>query len=173
MRKSAKLKFVLMVWPCVFVLTVALSLLTQWAGGFFDIDFPEQTSLDLVRRCAGWNWQFLFLLAQVLVLAPVVEELLFRCVFFALPVSGLRNVEFARWIAISFAVLSSALFSAAHYLLAPFPDNAFLALFFFGLAQCWFYRRTGSLWCAMLNHFLFNVTNLVLLFILQLFGVTN
>ena len=61
--------------------------------------------------------------------------------------------------------MSSALFSAAHYIAQPFPDAAFLALFFFGLAQCWLYRKTDRIWCAMLNHFLFNLTNLVLLFV--------
>lgn len=166
MGKGAKLRFVLRAWPCVFVLTVALSFLTQWVGGLLGFDFPEQPSLDLVRRCAGWNWQFLFLLAQVLILAPVLEEAFFRGVLFKVPVFGLRGVGSARQIVLSFAVLSSVLFSAAHYLLAPFPDNAFLALFFFGLAQCWIYRRTDAIWCAMLNHVLFNATNLVLLFIL-------
>ena len=66
----------------------------------------------------------------------------------------------------SIAVFSAILFSAAHYLDQPFPDAAFLALFFFGLAQCWLYRKTSHLWCAILNHGLFNLTNLVLLFIL-------
>ena len=68
--------------------------------------------------------------------------------------------------AIKFPIFSAALFSAAHYLQFPFPDDAFLALFFFGLAQCWLYTKTDRLWCAMLNHGLFNLTNLILLFLL-------
>ena len=68
--------------------------------------------------------------------------------------------------AIAPMVASSALFSSAHYIAQPFPDSAFVALFFFGLAQCWLYRKTGRIWCAMLNHFLFNLTNLVLLLLL-------
>ena len=36
----------------------------------------------------------------------------------------------------SIAVFSAILFSAAHYLAQPFPDSAFLALCFSGLAQC-------------------------------------
>ena len=31
------------------------------------------------------------------------------------------------------------------------------------MAQCWLYRRTGSLWCPILNHMLFNMTNLAFL----------
>jgi len=65
----------------------------------------------------------------------------------------------------SIAAFSSILFSAAHYIFQPFPDAAFIALAFFGLAQCWLYRKTDRLWCPMLNHALFNFTNLVLLFI--------
>ena len=74
------------------------------------------------------------------------------------------------------AIQSAALFSFVHYLnlqivqgsltLNGFRtlDNAFLALFFFGLAQCWVYFKTRHIWCPMLNHALFNLTNLILLF---------
>ena len=98
------------------------------------------------------------LLAQVVVLMPIVEEVVFR-----LPTRWLRN-----W---GWFFFFSLLFSAAHYIQQPWPDAAFLALFFFGAAQCWLYRKTGRLWCAMLNHALFNATNLVLLFVLPLFGL--
>ena len=65
------------------------------------------------------------------------------------------------------ALVASALFSAAHYVLAPWPDNAFFALFFFGFAQCWLYQKTERLWCVVLNHALFNLTNLVLMFFVK------
>ena len=78
---------------------------------------------------------------------------------------------------VALAAVVSALFSFAHYIdyaktvstrALAFTgwNSAFLALFFFALAQCWIYRRTGALWCALLNHALFNLTNLALLFIL-------
>ena len=66
----------------------------------------------------------------------------------------------------SIILFSSLLFSAAHYLAQPWPDAAFLALFFFGVVQCGLYQKTGCIVCAMLNHALFNLTNLVLLFVL-------
>ncbi len=62
-------------------------------------------------------------------------------------------------------MFSAAAFSAAHYIQMPWPNNAFIALFFFGLAQCWLYRKTDYLWCPALNHALFNTANLVLMFI--------
>ena len=60
----------------------------------------------------------------------------------------------------------SALFSAAHYIAQPFPDSVFIALFFFGMAQCYLYKKTSSIWAPVLNHTLFNLTNLVLLFVI-------
>ncbi|MBR5549164.1 MAG: CPBP family intramembrane metalloprotease, partial [Kiritimatiellae bacterium] len=114
------------------------------------------------------------LLLQVLLQAPALEEALFRWLGWRLPVKFLsRGKSAAAW---AFAVASSAAFSAAHYIdymaLAKsggfkwLPlSNAFLALFFFGLAQCWLYRKTDRIWCPMLNHALFNLTNLVLLFV--------
>ena len=105
------------------------------------------------------------LVAQVLALMPVLEEILFRWLLFRLParVAERRTGAPVRRTAIGLAVLSSALFSAAHYIAQPFPDAAFIALFFFGLAQCRLYLATERIWCTMLNHALFNLTNMVLL----------
>ena len=111
-----------------------------------------------------------FLLLQVVVLLPVIEELIFRWALVKLPTRLAAKVRKAEVpmsgrIGWTLAAVSSALFSAAHYIAQPFPDAAFIALFFFGLAQCWLYAKTGRLWCPMLNHMLFNLTNLVLMFI--------
>ena len=123
--------------------------------------------------------KFLINIPLVLVIAPVFEELLFRGLLWRLPTRALgkrrktedgigQETEDGRraWVPAAGAVVSSALFSAAHYLQFPFPDDAFLALFFFGLAQCWLYTKTDRLWCAILNHSLFNFTNLILLFLI-------
>jgi len=45
-------------------------------------------------------------------------------------------------------------------------NNAFIALFLFGMAQCWLYKTTSWLWSPILNHALFNATNVALIFIL-------
>ena len=179
------LKFTLKAWPMIAAATIGLCYLTQLVAGWFGIELPDQANLDLVRRYAGWNRTFVFLCAQVLILMPALEELVFRFLLFKLPCKvgrarrARRNPGKAenaphddcgapggRALPLTAAVLSSLLFSAAHYIVQPFPDAAFIALFFFGLAQCWLYRKTGYLWCAILNHGLFNLTNLVLLFVL-------
>ena len=157
------LKFTLKAWPVIAAATIGLCYLTQTVAKGFGIELPDQANIELVKRYAGWNRTFVFLCLQVLVLMPAIEELIFRFCLFKLPCRGTPG---GRALPLTTAIFSSALFSAAHYLAQPWPDAAFIALFFFGLAQCWLYRKTGHLWCAVLNHGLFNLTNLVLLFIL-------
>lgn len=155
-----RLTFTLKAWPVIALATIGLCFLTKTVAGWLGIDLPDQQNIDVVRQYLAHAFDSArhfgtaaFLVAQVVVLLPAVEEVVFR-----LPTRWLRN---GGWF-----FFSSALFAAAHYIAQPWPDAAFLALFFFGLAQCGLYRKTGRLWCAMLNHALFNLTNLVLLFIL-------
>ena len=163
----SSLKTTLKSWPIIAIATISLCYLTQLVAKAFGIELPDQANIELVKRYAGWNKTFVFLCAQVLVLMPAIEELIFRWLLWRLPTRTLdlrRKTEGKCDLPV--AIVSSLLFSAAHYLAQPFPDAAFIALFFFGLAQCWLYRKTGHLWCAILNHGLFNLTNLILLFIL-------
>ena len=149
-------------WPVIAAATIGLCYLTQTVAGWMGITLPDQANIEIVRRYAGWNRTFLFLCAQILVLLPALEELIFRYLLFRLPSKLIPHPSSL----IPAAAISSLLFSAAHYIAQPWPDAAFIALFFFGLAQCWLYRKTQRLWCVILNHGLFNLTNLVLLFLL-------
>jgi len=187
------LKFTFKAWPIIALATIGLCYLTQQVASWFGIELPDQANIDIVRRCAGWNWTFAFLCLQIIVLLPAVEELAFRYLLFRLPLrlagktkegsfltsgedaaspfqdecdQGRSGVLAACQKTAPWAILASALFSAAHYIAQPWPDAAFVALFFFGLAQCWLYKKTDRLWCPILNHALFNLTNLVLLFII-------
>jgi len=171
--------------------TIGLCYLTQAVAKLFGIELPDQQNIDIVRQwglhCFD-SWRhfrvFAILCVQVLVVMPALEEFVFRWLLFRLPgrlldkrTGGARETR-ARLMSLTsltslgsklsalLALGSSALFAAAHYLAQPWPDAAFVALFFFGLAQCWLYRKTDRLWCAMLNHALFNLTNLVLLFVI-------
>ena len=159
-------------WPVIALATIGLCYLTQTVAKSFGIELPDQANIELVKRYLGWNKTFILLCVQVLVLMPAVEELIFRFLLFKLPAKWADKREWRSGILSAstktapWAIISSILFSAAHYIFQPFPDSAFLALFFFGLAQCWLYKKTAHLWCAVLNHALFNLTNLVLLFIL-------
>lgn len=173
---NERMKTTLRAWPVITAATIGLCFATQTVAKLFGIDLPDQDQVEFVRRYAGWNLTFAFIVMQVAVLVPVIEELLFRCALWKAPL-----MAFGHWDKggqaprAALAVAVSALFSFAHYvdypMLAASPSKfaltgwncAFIALFFFGLAQCWLYRRGGALWCAMLNHMLFNLTNLVLL----------
>ena len=168
------LKTTLKAWPLIASITVALCFLTGVVSEYvFGVKLDNQASLEQVRSMitwlvqrlcgnAGWHWYFfkdlfslLWMLFWLVVLVPVLEEVVFRWL--------LWRLSRPKWPIIS-AVTSSALFSAAHYIQMPWPNNAFIALFFFGMAQCWLYRKTDRLWSPMLNHALFNLTNLALLF---------
>ena len=171
-HQTSNIKLTLRAWPVIAIATIGLCYLTQTVAKSFGIELPDQENIEIVKRYAGWNWNFALLCVQVLVLMPAVEEFVFRFLLFRLPArlagkrewgSGLLSAcgKTAPW-----AIGSSVLFSAAHYIVQSWPDAAFLALCFFGLAQCWLYTKTDRIWCAMLNHGLFNLTNLILLFVL-------
>ena len=180
-QMNDKLKFTLKAWPVIASATIGLCFLTQGVAKLFGIDLPDQEQMTMVRNYLLHAFDstqhfkvVVSLLFQVLLLAPAFEEVLFRWIGWRLPVKFLsRGKSAAVW---AFAVASSAVFSAAHYIdyialvksggFQWLPlSNAFLALFFFGIAQCWLYRKTDRIWCPMLNHCLFNLTNLVLMFV--------
>ena len=147
-------------WPVIAAITIGLCFLTQRVALLLGFELPDQQNVEVVRQWLMHAFDSVnnfktcaLLLAQVLVLLPALEETIFR-----LPTRWLRGKPW--W------ALSSVLFSAAHYIMQPFPDAAFIALFFFGLAQCWLYKKTGRLWCPILNHCLFNLTNVVLVLII-------
>ena len=176
-----KLKTTLKAWPLITSATIGLCFLTQAVAKLFGIDLPDQHQVEAVRDMFAHAFDsaqafstLCLVLLQVLVVMPVIEEFLFRWLLVMMPTR--RFSIAAKMAALPVIVLSSALFSFAHYIdyvslmhgrgFAMTGWNAaFIALFFFGLAQCWLYRRTAHIWCPMLNHALFNLTNIVLLFV--------
>ncbi len=152
-----KLKTTLVWWVAITAITIGLCHLTQIIADLFGIELPDQANLDLVKNSAGWNLKFLGLCVYIVCITPAIEEFLFRYLCWKV------HKPQREW---SLAILSAALFSAAHYLFQPFPDNAFIALFAFGMMQCALYKRTGAIWCPIVSHALFNAVNLVLLFAL-------
>ena len=172
---SSKFKLTLLTTVAVFLGAVAICQAFEWMG------FPEQDQVKMIKEMAGWNPNFLGIVGWILIFTPPFEEALFRCLLFRLPSRLVSKEEPSRFFTLhpSFfiAILSSALFSFCHYIdfgslfadkgFALLPvSNAFLALFFVGLAWCWLYHRTKSIWCSVLSHSLFNLTNLTLALIL-------
>ena len=167
-------------WPVVTAATIALCYLTKTVAAWLGFDLPDQQNVHIVAHVLENAFasprHFLgaaFLVAQIIILAPALEELLFRGLLFKLPIWTTKKIAAHRATCrlvtvatVLAALVSATLFSAAHYLPQPWPDAAFLALFFFGLAQCRLYEKTDRIGCPMLLHALFNLTNLVLLFVI-------
>jgi membrane protease YdiL (CAAX protease family) len=82
---------------------------------------------------------------MIVLLAPVAEELFFRGFLFA----GLRS----RWSLWPAALTSGLIFGLVH---APTGITTVVPLAALGLALCWLYDRTGSLWPCVIAHMINN-----------------
>lgn len=95
---------------------------------------------------SGWDsaraGAFALSLVAVAVLAPVIEELLYR---------GLGFSVLERFGAVASIGLTGLAFAAAHGLFAGLP-----ILWFFGSALAWLRARTGSVYPGIVVHALFN-----------------
>ena len=78
-------------------------------------------------------------------LAPIAEELFFRGFVFA----GLRT----RWSLWPAAITSGLIFGLVH---APTGITTVVPLATLGIALCWLYNRTGSLWPCVIAHMINN-----------------
>lgn len=82
---------------------------------------------------------------MIVLLAPVAEELFFRGFVFA----GLRT----RWSLWPAAITSGLIFGLVH---APTGITTVVPLATLGIALCWLYNRTGSLWPCVIAHMINN-----------------
>jgi len=82
---------------------------------------------------------------MIVLLAPVAEELFFRGFLFA----GLRT----RWSLWPAALTSGLIFGLVH---APTGITTVVPLATLGVALCWLYNRTGSLWPCVIAHMINN-----------------
>jgi membrane protease YdiL (CAAX protease family) len=125
----------------VWAVPVAL-VVTYVVGTLYDAmaNPPQQNVIDAFPHTT--TGLILFALTACVV-APVFEEAFFRGFVF----KGLAR----SWGPVWGAMVSSALFAAAHEQL-----TIFVPIFVLGLALCWVYQKTGSLWATIALHCLFN-----------------
>lgn len=121
------------------LLTGALSGIL-WLAGLLDTLPVEQKMLSLPLPA----------LISAFTLAPLAEEALFRGYFFR-KMGGFSS-KGNGWLAA--AILSSLLFAAMHLAYGSFAELA--VAFSIGALLCYFSRKSGSLWPAVLSHASFN-----------------
>ena len=123
-------------------------------------DRIAHNTLQLIAQNMGdeWNW---VLIAAIVLLVPVVEELIYRVYFQS---AFLRLVR-SRWVAV---FLTSAVFIIAHWTVLPAGGKHALApLFALSVALGAAYERTGRLGVPIVMHAAFNATNVVLAFVID------
>lgn len=109
------------------------------------IEPKEQQAVQTLKVSASWEERFFFGIIAV-ILAPLVEELLFRGIIYpALKQQGYRRV--ALW-------GTSLLFALSHFNFA-----SFIALTFLALMLTFLYEETNTLFAPILTHSLFNAAN--------------
>lgn len=116
----------------------------------FELTPKEHGSIELLREGGGPTWTVGLTILNAVLLAPIVEELLFR---------GLLLPSLAKWLkspAMGLAV-SSILFGLIHYNVAKTVP----ALIVFGVVLGATYLKTRSLVAAILVHALFNAKTIL------------
>lgn len=111
----------------------------------------EQTQDTGYNSVAGWG-ELLPVFLGLTIVAPVVEELLFRGFMF----KGLRK-KLTFWPS---AIISSLLFAVLHLQL-----NVGVNVFFMALGACWLLEKTGSIYSSLALHMLKNLIAFALIFV--------
>ena len=110
----------------------------------------RQAAVTALGTADSWSQQ-IFMLVTMVLLAPVVEEILFRGILYPL----IKQAGFPK---IAFLGVS-LLFAAVH-----FTPAIFLPLFVLALLLTWLYERTDNLLAPITAHSLFNATGFVLFY---------
>ncbi len=140
---------ILVGWPLVNAVGWAAAVILLFVTGSPPGDIAHETLVLLVESPRD-VW-FAAMVGQVLVAAPVLEELLYR----GLLQDGLRRFGLGPWPAIA---ATSAVFAAMHW--PNTEPHAVVGLFVLSLCFGWAFERTGRLTASIVMHVLFNAGNL-------------
>ena len=135
-----------------------LAIPALWFIGLFMEEFTMSPNTDLVAGMAGQNLLATGFLAVVM--APIVEELLFRGAIFA----PLRKKN--RLLAYLVSTLLFALLHIINFLILDFTPMLFVLIPLYAaisLPLAWVYEKSGSIWTAIFLHSLMNLVAIVLL----------
>ncbi len=137
-------------------MALGLSVVVVWLGACLGHPPPGvgHEMLKALNHPAPW-WVAGGLLASAVVIAPVLEELIFR----GLVQTALLNECGDRW-RWAVVVAASMIFAGVHI---GQPWQVLPSLFVLALVLGWLYERTGRLWASVLVHAGFNAVNVVLM----------
>jgi membrane protease YdiL (CAAX protease family) len=148
---------------CVWPLVMTAILLTIRFGTMIwgpDFEMHQHEQLELIGRYPQWSLRILvFIVAAVM--APLLEELLFRGLFQTVIRTFLADLNLPQpaWLSIA---ASSALFAAAHVNAGHWP-----ALFVLSVCMGYSYEKSGSLFRPIFIHALFNALNVLAVLMAQ------
>jgi membrane protease YdiL (CAAX protease family) len=141
------------------VAIVGRVLSTMWGVVITLLGFEPPAELDVTALMPSDALGIVLLIALVVVIGPVVEEIVFR--------GALYPAIRARTGAGLAMVLSGVVFGLIHVdLLWLVVPTALL-----GIALAWLYETTRSLWVPILCHAVFNLTALALAFLFKSLGL--
>lgn len=140
----------LAVWPCCSGLLYLMRVLLEQMG------FPmeEHVSIRFLQEGGAPGLKLFATIASAVVLAPILEEFVFRGLLFRF----LADQWQSTWAA---AIVSGLLFGLIHYSVV----QTIVPLAFFGVVLAVAYARTGSLTLAILIHAIFNARTVIWLLI--------
>ena len=143
------------VLACLAWIPVHLSIALLWGGLLQALghEMVPQQAVSLFLNALQNDQSLLkfLIMVNVVVMAPWVEELLFRGLLFRW-LLGYRSV-------LASAILSGVFFGVIHDALTSIVPIAFL-----GVALAWLYHRTGSLLTSIVFHTVFNAIMMILMF---------
>lgn len=146
------------------VVVFALALPLMWLLQFLSVAIltklghpPEKEAAVAMFLGAKTIWAQGYFALFAVVIAPMAEEFFFRGLLFPF----LKQMGWTKtaWFGVSF------LFALIHLGAA-----VFVPLFVFALMLTWLYNKTNCLLASMFVHSLFNLTNLILLFLAAKYG---
>ncbi len=131
-----------------FILTIVFSLaLTYFLKGYD----PNQAQELGFKELAG-QLEYIVTFVALVIVAPIVEELLFRGYLF-----GRIRKRAGFWVS---AVVTSAVFGLAHLQL-----NVGIDVFALSLVLCYLREKTGALWAGIMLHMIKNAAAFTILFL--------
>jgi membrane protease YdiL (CAAX protease family) len=134
----------LKVFPMIYVISILWQKILSLIGGLWNVSLiEEQPLLELLHFQLTHERQLISIIVSTVILAPIVEELIFRYFLYRVCKSWLSSSKAMLLVAFIFALLH-------------FNLMAFVPIFVMGIFLVHFYERHGNLIPCMIVHGLFN-----------------